>query len=139
MNENEFFASVKLITGEEILGLIEVCEDGILIENPLILEDMSIFDDVIEGTAPRGLKLSKWIKSSTEDTFFIKDNKIITIGELKEPGLTSYKRAAIDIKRGDENLHKKNVRKENRRKRYNGYHSNIKDARIKFENLFNDY
>jgi hypothetical protein len=139
MNENEFFASVKLITGEEILGLIEVCEDGILIENPLILEDMSIFDDVIEGSSPRGLKLSKWIKSSNEDVFFIQDNKIITIGELKDPGLTSYKRAALDIKRGNENLHKQNVRKENRRKKYSGYHSNIKDARIKFEKLFNDY
>jgi hypothetical protein len=139
MNENQFFASVKLTTGEEILGLIEIQEDGILIENVLIIEDMSIFDDVLESVSSKGLKLSKWIKSSTENIFFIRDDKIITIGELKEPVLTSYKRAVVDITRGNENLHKQNVQKENRRKKYSGHHSKVKDARIKFEQLFNDY
>ena len=137
MNENQFFASVKLITGEEVLGLIEIEEDGILIENPLIIEDMSIFDDVLESLSSRGLKLSKWIKSSTENLFFIKDDKIITIGELKEPALTSYKRAVVDISRGNQNI---NREKPNRgKKKYSGHHSKVKDARIKFEQLFNDY
>jgi len=136
MNENQFFASIKLTTGEEILGLIKIEEDGILIENPLILEDISIFNDILETSSSKGLKLSKWIKSSTEDLFFIKDNKIITIGELKEPGLTSYKRAVIDIAKGNQNF-KKEICTD--RKKYNGHHSNINDARIKFEKLFNDY
>jgi hypothetical protein len=137
MNEQQFFASVKLTTGEEILGLIEIEEDGILIENPLIIEDMSIFDGVLESVSSKGLKLSKWIKSSTENLFFIKDDKIITIGELKEPGLTSYKRAVIDIARGSENFKKEPPTRG--KKKYSGHHSTLKDARIKFEKLFNDY
>lgn len=134
MNENQFFASIKLTTGEEILGLIEIQDEGILIENPLIIEDMSIFDDVLEAVSSKGLKLSKWIKSSIENIFFIKNENIITIAELKDPVLTSYKRAAIDIAIGSENLHK-----QHRRKKYGGHHSKVKDARIKFEKLFNDY
>lgn len=134
MNENQFFASIKLTTGEEILGLIEIQDEGILIENPLIIEDMSIFDDVLEAVSSKGLKLSKWIKSSIENIFFIKNENIITIAELKDPVLTSYKRAAIDIVIGSENLHK-----QHRRKKYGGHHSKVKDARIKFEKLFNDY
>ena len=134
MNENQFFASIKLTTGEEILGLIEIQDEGILIENPLIIEDMSIFDDVLEAVSSKGLKLSKWIKSSIENIFFIKNENIITIAELKDPVLTSYKRAAIDITIGSENLHK-----QHRRKKYGGHHSKVKDARIKFEKLFNDY
>ena len=137
MNENQFFASVKLITGEEVLGLIKIEDDGILIENPLILEDMSIFDDVLESLSSKGLKLSKWIKSSTENLFFIKDDKIITIGELKEPGLTSYKRAAVDISRDNKNMNREKPSRG--KKKYSGHHSNVKDARIKFEQLFNDY
>lgn len=134
MNENQFFASIKLTTGEEILGLIEIQDEGILIENPLIIEDMSIFDDVLEAVSSKGLKLSKWIKSSIENIFFIKNENIITIAELKDPVLTSYKRAAIDIVIGSENLHKQHLRK-----KYGGHHSKVKDARIKFEKLFNDY
>lgn len=134
MNENQFFASIKLTTGEEILGLIQIQDEGILIENPLIIEDMSIFDDVLEAVSSKGLKLSKWIKSSIENIFFIKNENIITIAELKDPVLTSYKRAAIDIAIGSENLHK-----QHRRKKYGGHHSKVKDARIKFEKLFNDY
>lgn len=130
MNENEFFASVKLTTGEEILGLIKIEQDGILIENPLILEDMSVFDEVLESLSSKGLKLSKWIKSSTENIFFIKDDKIITIAELQEPGLTGFKRAVIDISRDNHITNKK---------KYGGHHSKVKDARIKFEKLFNDY
>jgi hypothetical protein len=135
MNENQFFASVKLTTGEEVLGLIKLEQDGILIENPLILEDMHIFDEVSESLSSKGLKLSKWIKSSTENLFFIKDDKIITISELQEPGLTGYKRAAIDIERDNQNLNNHITNK----KKYGGHHSKVKDARIKFEKLFNDY
>jgi hypothetical protein len=125
MNENQFFASVKLTTGEEVLGLIKLEQDGILIE----------FDEVSESLSSKGLKLSKWIKSSTENLFFIKDDKIITISELQEPGLTGYKRAAIDIERDNQNLNNHITNK----KKYCGHHSKVKDARIKFEKLFNDY
>lgn len=133
MTENEFFASLKLITGEEILGYIELHEDGVMIENALLLEDMSMFDELTDGPS-RGLKLSKWIKSSIDNTFFIDNNKIITISELKEPGLTSYKRACVDIMKGN-----KSFKKEKTNKKYNGYHSTVNDARMKFERLFKDF
>jgi len=132
MND-EFFATVKLITGEEILGLISVFDDGITIENSLLLEDMSIFEGIID-TGNVSLKLSKWLKSSTDDTLFINDNKIITISELKEPGLSFYKKAVVDISRAD-----KRPPRVKKRERYNGNKSTVKEARIKFEKLFDDY
>ena len=36
MND-KFFATIKLMTGEEIVGLVEVHEEGLVIQNPLIL------------------------------------------------------------------------------------------------------
>lgn len=133
MND-EFFATVKLVTGEEILGLINVFDDGITIENALLLEDMSIFEGIIE-TGNANLKLSKWLKSSTDDILFINDNKIITISELKEPALSFYKKAVVDISR----LEKNKPSRIKKRQKYNGNKSTVKEARIKFEKLFKDY
>lgn len=136
MND-EFFAAIKLTTGEEILGLINVFDDGITIENALLLEDMSIFEGLIETPNGANVKLSKWIKSTTDSIQFIKDDKIVTISELIEPGLTVYKRAALDIMRSQNTLTNKPPVK--RRQKYNGHKSTVKEARIKFEKLFKDY
>lgn len=138
MND-EFFAVVKLITGEELLGLINVFDDGITIENALILEDMSIFEGLIETPSNASIKLSKWIKSTTDNIQFIKDDKIVTISELIEPGLTVYKRAVLDITRATNTKSVHQEPKQKRKQKYTGHKSTVKDARIKFEKLFKDY
>lgn len=140
MND-EFFATIKLSTGEEILGYCKLDEDGITILNPLVLEDISILEDLMDE-APKGLRLSKWIKSSTDDYFFIFNEKIITMNELIEPGLTSYKTAVLDIAQRQQNRHsnKPQLKKTNTNKqRYHGYRCSTKQARINFEKLFNSY
>lgn len=137
MND-EFFAVVKLVTGEELLGLINVFDDGITIENALILEDMSIFEELIEIPTNFNIKLSKWIKSTTDNIQFVKNDKIVTISELLEPGLTVYKRAVLDINRGH-NTKLNQEPKQKTKQKYTGHKSTVKDARIKFEKLFKDY
>lgn len=134
MND-EFFATVKLMTGEEILGYITLYEDGITILNALLLEDMSMFEEVIENVNAKGIRLSKWIKSSTDNVLFIKDDKIVTISELIEPGLTVYKRAVIDLNKNEKKVNRPSRKKE----KYGGHKSTVKEARTKFEKLFNDY
>ena len=68
----KFFASIKLMTGEEIVGLVEVHDEGLIIHNPLVLEDMSVLEDLIDDVKSSGMRLSKWIKSTTDNFFFIK-------------------------------------------------------------------
>lgn len=135
---DEFYASVKLTTGEELIGYIELYEDGITITEPLLLEDMSMFEDVIDNPNATGLKLSKWIKSSTEEIFFIRDDKIITIAELQELGVKTYKKALIDIAKKSRSL-KKQPTDSQPKKRYEGSKQNINDARQKFEKIFKEY
>jgi hypothetical protein len=135
---DEFYASVKLTTGEELIGYIELYEDGITITEPLVLEDMSMFEDIIDNPHATGLKLSKWIKSSTEEIFFIRDDKIITIADLNEMGIRTYKKALVDIAKTNQKLKKQAIRSNNKI-RYEGSKQNINEARSKFENLFNEY
>ena len=138
MNEDKFFATIKLITGEEIVSFVEIHEEGLIVHNPLILEDMSILEDIMDDVKASGIKLSKWIKSTTDNFFFIKDSKIVTCNELIEPGLSHYKKAVSEIKEHENEFFQKQERKKNRKK-YNGYRASIKDARMFFEDIFNKY
>ena len=135
MND-KFFATIKLMTGEEIVGLVEVHEEGLLVDNPLILEDMSDLHDLLgDDIKVSGLRLSKWIKSTTDNIFFITDAKIVTVNELLEPGLTHYKKAVTQI---NETIKKKFSSVEDKKK-YNGYRASVEYAREFFEDLFNSY
>ena len=126
--ENSFIAVLKLTTGEEILGEIEYIEEGVLIKNALIIEELY-------GSAsgkPRGVEISKWIKSTTDEYYFISMEFIITIGELKNPVLSLYHKTLED-------LNKPKFNKFNKVKKYTGYRETLDDARIKFENIFKKY
>ena len=138
MND-KFFATIKLMTGEEIVGLVEVHEEGLVIQNPLILEDMSDLHDLLgDDIKVSGLRLSKWIKSTTDNIFFITDAKIVTVNELLEPGLTHYKKAITQI---NETARQKiaELQENSNKKKYNGYRASVEHAREFFEDLFNSY
>ena len=138
MND-KFFATIKLMTGEEIVGLVEVHEEGLVIQNPLILEDMSDLHDLLgDDIKVSGLRLSKWIKSTTDNIFFITDAKIVTVNELLEPGLTHYKKAITQI---NETAKQKiaELQENSNKKKYNGYRASVEYAREFFEDLFNSY
>ena len=138
MND-KFFGTIKLMTGEEIVGLVEVHEQGLLIQDPLILEDMSDLHDLLgDNIKISGLRLSKWIKSSTDNIFFITDAKIVTVNELLEPGLTHYKKAVVQINEtAKEKLSE--MSKRANKKKYKGYRASVDQARIFFEELFDNY
>jgi hypothetical protein len=136
MND-KFFATIKLMTGEEIVAFVEVHDEGLIVNNPLLLEDMSILE-VFEDVKSSGLKLSKWIKSTTDNFFFIKDAKIITINELIEPGLSHYKKAVNEISNREKEFSKK-IKRRSTQKKYKGYRASVKDARIFFEEIFKKY
>jgi hypothetical protein len=99
---------------------------------------MSALEDLFEDVRTSGLKLSKWIKSTTDNFFFITDAKIVTINELIEPGLSHYKRAVNEINDHEKEFTKK-IKKRSTQKKYQGYRASVNDARIFFEDLFNKY
>ena len=134
MTEDQFFATIKLVSGDEIICLAEPYDNGVITYKPLIIEDLSVLEEIMDDIQVKGLKLSKWIKSSTDDTFFIEMSKIITINELLEPGLTHYKRAVTDLED-----HERERSQTNKKQKYRGHRSSIKDARSKFNELFDNY
>ena len=77
--EEEFYASVKLISGEELFGVINTVEkDGkyILISNPVIVTPM-----FSQKREMNGYKVEPWLKTSSDDMFLLSMEKVITLSE----------------------------------------------------------
>ena len=78
----EFLAALKLVSGEEVLAMVEYVRDEngdyLIVENPLEVEE------VILPNKQAGAKVQPWMKFSREDQFVIPKEHIITIVEVAE-------------------------------------------------------
>jgi len=77
--EEEFYALIKLVSGEELVSSVYVDEGEdetiLILQNPVL---MSVNTRSV-GTV---LKIEPWMKISGEDLFFVKLDKVITMTEL---------------------------------------------------------
>jgi hypothetical protein len=90
---DEFYASLKLTSGEEILALVMVDNSGvpedIVVSNPVVCEEIRS-----SGTnIPMGYKFEPWMKLTDDDTFVISLKKVIT----KDMGYINSVSKARDI------------------------------------------
>lgn len=81
--EEEFYASIKLVSGEEIFAI--VCpspeEDRML----LILENPVIIDPIVsKQNKIIGYKVKPWMKIPDDDIYIIDMNKVITMTEVSD-------------------------------------------------------
>ena len=81
---DEFIATVKLCSGEEILTKVIVDysseEEQIIIDNPVVCSEVR----TAGASIPLGYKFEPWIKMSEEDVFVLNLDKIITLSEIKD-------------------------------------------------------
>ena len=83
----EFYAVLKLITGEEIFSLVSVDEnDGdsiIMLSNPVIMK-------MIQGPVGSYVKIKPWLELPDQDLFLIKYDKIITMSEVNDKQMIKF-------------------------------------------------
>ena len=81
---DEFVASIKLVTGEEILTKVIVnndnAEETVIIDNPVVCQEVRSMG----ANIPLGYKFEPWMKMSEEDVFIIHMTSIITMTEIKD-------------------------------------------------------
>ena len=81
----EFYSTIKLVSGEEIFALVSVDHDDtnkypiIVLQNPLVMK-MITNKNGIGGM----VKVRKWIEFSDDDMFVISYDKILTMSECKD-------------------------------------------------------
>ena len=125
---DEFVATIKLVTGEEILTKVivnqDAAEETVIIENPLICEEVRSHG----ANIPLGYKFEPWMKMSEEDVFIIHMTSIITMSEIKEKQvIVTYNEV---IKKGFRSSGDPNLTREM------GAIGSVKDCRDMIEKLY---
>ena len=132
----EFYSTIKLVSGEEIFALVSVDHDDtnkypiIVLQNPLIMK-MITNKNGIGGM----VKVRKWIEFSDDDMFVISYDKILTMSECKDDKIIAiYNNYISDELQDNIDLYKTQGKVKLTNKM--GYVSSVEDARKKFEVLF---
>ena len=124
----DFYCTLKLISGEEIFALISVDEnDGdplILLQNPVILKFAGSY-----------VKIKPWIEVSDDDLHIIKFEKVITMTEIKNTSLIETYKEYLE---NNEKFSNNSIEVSGKVKISNkmGYISSVKEARENLENIF---
>ena len=123
--EEDFFASIKLRTGEEIFARVMADEDNgvlnLMVTNPIKIE-------TYEG---KGYKIEPWMKTTTEDLFIISMEDVVTMTENTDVEMImlyqSYLRKADDFKQRRPSVSRKM-----------GYLANVHDAKELLERIWKE-
>ncbi len=127
----EFFATVKLITGEEIVSKVVYLEDEdkVMLENPLQVDSAKQRKGALEIS---GFSFREWVCATFDKMFIINRNHIITISEVEGPIVDFYKETLLRMENG-----KSLNGKGGKLPRGSGYLGSVTDMKKSLENIFN--
>lgn len=124
--EEDFYATIKLKTGEEVFAKVAASEEEdrtlLIVSNPIIISELKYKNGM------SAYKLEPWLKTTKEDMFIINLEDVITMSESYDVEMIMMYQSYI---RHSQN--KGNTSKLNRKM---GYISNVNDAKDILEKLF---
>jgi len=127
MMEEDFYAVIKLISGEEIFSIVCPSEEDektmLILNNPVTIEVI-----VMKQIGMQGYKIDPWLKFADDDTFLLDMDKVLTISEVRDP-------ETIEM------YHKFLKQQQNKNSKSTlspemGYLSSVSEARKRFEKLY---
>tara|TARA_R100000988_G_C3909559_1_gene121332 strand:+ start:169 stop:561 length:393 start_codon:yes stop_codon:yes gene_type:complete len=127
MIEDDFYATLKLKTGEEIFAKIAATEEEdrtmLLVSNPVVVNEIKSRSGVV------GYKVEPWLKTTTEDMFILNIADILTMSESSDIEMIMMYQDYVRSSNSDDD----NSKQINRRM---GRIGNINDAKEILEKLF---
>ena len=128
----EFYAIIKLISGEEILSLVSVDEnDGdplIVLQNPVIMK-------MIHSPAGSYIKVKPWMELSDDDIFIIRLDRVITMTETKDKKVIQVYDSYVNDE-DDDSIDFYNPSGQVKVSNKMGYVASVEDARKNLERIF---
>jgi|TARA_Y100001937_G_scaffold7208_1_gene9200 hypothetical protein len=82
MIEDDFYATVKFKSGEEIFAKVAASEEEgrtmLIVSHPIIVKELKGRSGIV------GYKIEPWLKTTTDDMFIINLNDILTLSESSD-------------------------------------------------------
>jgi hypothetical protein len=131
MIEDDFYATVKLKTGEEVFAKVAATEEE---ERTFLLLTYPVIVSEVKGrNGVEGYKVEPWLKTTSEDMIIINMNDVLTIVESSDIEMISiYQKYSRQLSFYDKNL-SPNQKKLSKKM---GYVANINDAKELLEKIF---
>ena len=127
MMEEDFYAVIKLISGEEIFSIVCPSEEDektmLILNNPVTIEVI-----MMKQIGMQGYKIDPWLKFADDDTFLLDMDKVLTISEVRDPETIEMYNKFL---RQQENKNSKNPLSAEM-----GYLSSVSEARKRLEKIY---
>tara|TARA_Y100000004_G_scaffold111665_1_gene125376 strand:+ start:99 stop:512 length:414 start_codon:yes stop_codon:yes gene_type:complete len=126
----EFYAIIKLVSGEEVFSLIMVDDEQ---ENPIIIMQNPVIIKMLHSPQGSFIKVKPWMELSDEDFFMIRLDKVLTMTEsTNEKLIEIYDNYISDDESEVEMVSNGKVKPDSKM----GYVSTVEDARKHLETLY---
>tara|TARA_B100000965_G_scaffold405612_1_gene440362 strand:+ start:744 stop:1157 length:414 start_codon:yes stop_codon:yes gene_type:complete len=128
----EFYAIIKLVSGEEVFSLIMVDDEE---EDPIIIMQNPIIIKMLHSPQGSFIKIKPWMELSEEDFFMIRLDKVLTMTESTNEKLIEVyndyisDNSSLEIEMPSDGRVKPDSKM--------GYVSTVEDARKNLEDIFN--
>ena len=129
MMEDDFYATIKFKSGEEIFAKVSCSEEED--RTFLLLSDPVTIEKVKNRGGVQGYRVEPWLRTSKDDLFVVNLDDVLTLNESTDLETISMHEAF-----SQQQNHLYNPRKKLDRKM--GYISTIKEAKSSLEKLFED-
>ena len=129
MIEDDFYATVKLKSGEEIFAKVAASDEDdrtmLLVTNPVIVSEIKT-----KTGSPAGYKVEPWLKTTTDDMFIINFDNVLTMSESSDIEMIMMYQNYV---RQSQTNGSENNSKINRRM---GYLGNVNDTKELLEKIY---
>ena len=127
MIEDDFYATLKLKSGEEIFAKVAASDEEnrvmLIVHHPITINEIKSKGNLV------GYKVEPWLKTTREDMFIVNMDNVITLSESSDMEMIiMYQHFLKDSQREMQHQHKLNRRM--------GYISNVHDAKENLEKIF---
>tara|TARA_B100000131_G_scaffold193193_1_gene185701 strand:+ start:1326 stop:1745 length:420 start_codon:yes stop_codon:yes gene_type:complete len=136
MMEEEFFATIKLVSGEELISRVSYIpdDDMVIFHDPMKVDHVKTQQKKVRV---EGFQLIEWIHSTFDDLFFIPKSQIITMTECDEKIQKFYLSCVSNDKKKKQLASFQSQGKEgNPQKVIPGYLGSVKQTRDMLEKIF---
>ena len=128
MIEDDFYATIKFKSGEEIFSKVACSEEEdrtfLLLESPIVIEKVKNRGGI------QGFRVEPWLKTTKDDLFVVNIEDVLTLSESKDLETIAMHEA---FSKQQDHLY----RPEKKLNRKMGYISTIKEAKMSLEKLYN--
>ena len=125
--EEDFYATIKLKTGEEIFAKIAASEEEdrtmLIISSPIVISEIKNRSRTV------GYKVEPWLKTSKDDMFIINLSDVLTLSESSDIEMIMMYQSYVRQSSREED-------DQPRMSRRMGYVSNVTDAKEILEKIF---